>query len=183
MKPPNTTADPLTTDEKKIMYLVVRGKNSKEIADVMEKNKRSIEHYRRLIMKKLKASTPCQAAVKYYKIYDTLKKHSSFGGPDQPLSFIAEVVNKVVRELTEKKEILLKEALEKKGLVHLLETATHRFPKIKCEVGPTSETYWADDNTPEGLRIITFTDILIEDGWYKHSTDNKIEMKQEIKYH
>lgn len=61
------------------------------------------------------------------------------------------------QELAKKKEEILIQKLKEKGFDHLLEgIETRRFKRITCETSPTEETFFADDGTDEGCRIVTF---------------------------
>ena len=118
------------------------------------------------------------------KTFEMLEKHPSFGGPDQPLSYMAETVNRMVNELNDKKEKILRDKIEEMGLTHLLETFNHRFPRICIvhSVDNSTETYYADNGTIEGLRIITFTQV-VGDGIKQNETDKYFNLKTTLNFH
>ncbi len=72
-------------------------------------------------------------------------------------SVIAEVLNTLLERIQKQKEGLIKDRLTEMGMEYLLnDLNVRRFKRILCEKMPGEETYWADNGTIEGVRIITF---------------------------
>lgn len=71
-------------------------------------------------------------------------------------SFQEEMINKLISDLNNKKDLLIKERLSALNLLHLLPTEKTKFPKVLCEQHPDEEIWFVDNGTKEGLRIITF---------------------------
>ena len=67
-------------------------------------------------------------------------------------------IDKMLKDLTEQKEYHLVKALHAKGInMDLSKEIQKRFPKIRREIiGGHSETFYYDDGSEDGLRVITF---------------------------
>jgi hypothetical protein len=67
-------------------------------------------------------------------------------------------IDKMSKDITEQKEYHLVKALHVKGInMDLSKEIQKRFPKIRREIlGGHSETFYYDDGSEYGLRVITF---------------------------
>lgn len=77
---------------------------------------------------------------------------SDFGVPP-----FMDLINKMTKEFKEKKDSIIKQKLEEKGLSHLLvDIKNQRFKRIAIEQCGNLEKWYADNGTNEGLLIVTF---------------------------
>ncbi len=75
---------------------------------------------------------------------------------ESPMQKIISEASKKIRE--EQEQLIVKTIKEKTGVtIDPKEESERRFPRIGIEYGHNQEnTYWWNDGTKEGLRIITF---------------------------
>ena len=68
-----------------------------------------------------------------------------------------EMIEKLAKEIDDKKQQVIKQRLEEMGMAHLLDNLEEqRFKRILVEKRHNEETYYADDGTLTGRRIVTF---------------------------
>ncbi len=69
-----------------------------------------------------------------------------------------EHIKGLFQKISVQKEKLIKAKLHEMGLTHLMDGfKDQRFRRIGCEMSKEGEeTYWADNGTNDGLKIITF---------------------------
>lgn len=85
---------------------------------------------------------------------------------DNSTSFMTLSMNKHYADFEIKKSQFIKDKIAEKGFGELLETASHRFPKL-CQVKQGEWTLWyADNGTPEGQFIIA-----LKDAEFKYKTN------------
>jgi hypothetical protein len=72
-------------------------------------------------------------------------------------TFTEEYTAKIVKELNDKKDALIKQRLIAKGLErYITDSPKRRFKRMMVEQHPEWEHWYADDGTEDGVLIISF---------------------------
>lgn len=67
-----------------------------------------------------------------------------------------ELIKKLSQKMNEQREGVIKLALSKHGIIlDVREESKSRFKKVICEIKDGKETYFYNNGTPSGLRIVT----------------------------
>ena len=68
-----------------------------------------------------------------------------------------QIIGDMIAELNKKKEAIIMQRLEKLGIEIDVEAEQHRrFKRFVVEYNDQEETYWYNDGSETGLRIVTF---------------------------
>lgn len=66
-------------------------------------------------------------------------------------------IERIQAEINKQKEGIIKSRLKTMGLLYKLKNSSkRRFKKIMIEVDEVAEHVWVDNNTTEGLRVVSF---------------------------
>lgn len=80
-------------------------------------------------------------------------------------NFLQESISNALAEFDKKKDAVIANRIKSLGIKDdIKEQSTKRFNKFLCEVRDNEETYYYNDGTDEGLRIVTFVNTPLEDG-------------------
>ena len=83
------------------------------------------------------------------------KNHNIYNSELQNIQ--TELVNRLCKKIEIEKLIILKNALKEKKIdIDLSKENNNRFKKLKVEFDGFSETYYYDDGTESGLRLVSF---------------------------
>lgn len=99
------------------------------------------------------------------------------------MEFINEIANKIHAEFSAKKEIILKEKLAENGIVIDWEQEEKkRFKSLAVTHSYDRETWYYNDGSIDGLRIVTFVNDLDMPG-LNDFNDGQVKISAEIKYY
>ena len=90
----------------------------------------------------------------------------------------SDLIRNICQEIQDKKETVLIQALQKNGIdINVEEEAKRRFSRLACFVQENTQSWYWNDGSVGGLRIVTFIDTEL-DGDYQNP-----KFTMEIKYY
>ena len=107
--------------------------------------------------------------------------------PPEGFSIMDDVISALVKKIADEKEKVIQMRLRRLRSFNveldLKEESQRKFPRIKCEIlGGHTETWWYNDGTPSGIRLISFVqDKTIKDTDF--NTFKTMRMAVDIKYY
>lgn len=85
-----------------------------------------------------------------------------------------EIITSLVDKIQAEKQLIVEQKLREKGVLdYVNKRKNHRFKPMMIEIKGTEETYYFDDGTKEGFRLVTF----------RHEQNDKFSDLTDEKFH